>query len=380
MKAVAKANILHLVNGFAIGGAELKLLELVKLIQKHYSNKFNQVVCSVGQGGPLQKRFEALGVKTVIFPKRHKFDLTLVFKVAKLIRREKIDIVQTTLFYADIIGAIAAKLAGVSAVISWETVSHSQNYMHSRWHRRIAYKFAMKVVFKIAAVSAEVKASLLKLRKIEASKVQIIHYGVDTEKFRKQNFSHKRKELGINGATTVLGVVGRLEPVKGHKYLIDALAGVIGKFPDTVCIFVGGGEFRDELELQAEKLALKEHVIFLGFRDDVFELLNIFDIFILPSVSEGLPNVLLEAMSCSVPAIATSVGGIPEVISHGQNGLLVPPENSAKLNAAILDLLADPQERIQIGMRARKTVQDAFSVDKQVEKFVSLYEESLNGI
>ncbi|MFQ5484576.1 MAG: glycosyltransferase, partial [Desulfobacterales bacterium] len=160
-----KIKILHVVNGFAIGGAEMKLLDLVRCTDK---GKYRIVVCSVGQGGPLQKEFESLDVKVVVFQKKFAFDFSLVFKVARLIRKERIDIVQTTLLYADLIGALAAKMAGVPVVISWETVSHGENdCLRVNLRHKLGYRVAMKFVKRIVAVSDETRDSIIENRGIK---------------------------------------------------------------------------------------------------------------------------------------------------------------------------------------------------------------------
>ena len=137
-----KINLLHIVNGFAIGGGELKLLELVKNLVEKRADKYNVTVCSVGQGGTLQPEFEKLGIKVLVIEKKHKFDISQVWKVRKIIKEEKIDLVQTTLFYADVIGALAAKLAGVDAVISWDTVSHPPDSFETQ----LRHKFVISIL------------------------------------------------------------------------------------------------------------------------------------------------------------------------------------------------------------------------------------------
>ena len=313
-----KKNILQLVNGVGVGGAELKLLELVKYLNEKYPNKYKQIVCSVGQGGALKNEFERLGVKVFVFPKLHKFDVVLIFKVAWLMRKEKIDIVQTTLLYADVIGALAAKLANVKIVFSWETASHTNNVFHGSIQRRVGYRLAMKFVNKIIAVSGEVKKSLIEWRRINPSKIKVVHYGVDISKFNKFNKTLKKKEIGVDGNFPILGVVSRLQLEKGHVFLLQALVEVVKKFPNTKCIFVGSGIYRKKLEKKVQMLRLEKNVLFLGFRDDIADLLVIMDIFILPSLSEGMPNAVLEAMACSLPVVASSVGGIPEAIINNQ--------------------------------------------------------------
>lgn len=367
-----KINILHLVNGLAIGGAEKKLLDLVRSTDKE---KYNVVVCSVGQGGPLQKEFEKLNLKVIVFRKKFAFDFSLIFKVARLIREEHIDIVQTTLLYADLIGAIAAKIAKVPIVISWETVSHGANdCLRVKLRHKLGYRFAMKFVKKIVAVSNETRDSIIKSRGIQSDKLLTIHYGVDLRKYNGADGATNKKELGISGDAPVIGIVARLEEVKGHKYFVQAIPKLIEKFPNIKCILIGDGSLRKSLETQVEELNLKSCFHFLGFRDDVQAWLNAMDIFVLPSISEGLPNVVLEAMACKKPVIATAVGGIPEAVIDGVTGSLIPPRDSDAIAQAISKLLENDKLTEELGSKSRLRVEEEFSLEREVSEFEKLYE------
>lgn len=371
-----KINILHLVNGLAIGGAELKLLELVTEIQRRFPDEYNQLVCSVGQGGPLEKQFAEIGIPPIVFNKRNRFDIRLVFRVADLIRTQKVHIIQTTLFYADVIGALAANLVGNVIHLSWETVSHSHGYMHDRFYRNWAYRLAMKRVYRIIAVSEEIKTSLMIHQKIPSSKITVIHYGVNTEKFLNNSRSRKSKQENY----PIIGIVGRLDPIKGHKYLLMALEKVKKVYPKLKCLIIGDGPIRGELETLSESLGLRNNVEFLGFRRDVQSLLGLMDIFVLPSLSEGLPNSILEAMASSVPVVATNVGGIPEVITDKKNGLLVPPKDVDKLAEAILQLAGDSALRQNIIHGGLAMVSGEFSLDHQINRFRELYQLSIANL
>ncbi len=371
-----KINILHVVNGFAIGGAEKKLLDLVRCTDK---GKYRIMVCSVGQGGPLQKEFEKLNVKVIVFRKRFAFDFSLVFKVARLIHEERIDIVQTTLLYADLIGALAAKMARVPVVISWETVSHGANdCLRVNLRHKLGYRVAMKFVKRIVAVSDETRDSIIENRGVQPAKLLTIHYGVDLAKYNGANGSKNRKELGISDFAPVIGSVARLEEVKGHKYFIQAIPKLIKRFPNMKCVLIGDGSLRKNLEMQVEELNLKSNFHFLGFRDDVQAWLNAMDIFVLPSISEGLPNVVLEAMACKKPVIATAVGGIPEAVIDGVTGSLVPPQDSNAIAQAISELLGNRKLAEEMGSKGRLRMEGKFSLEREVSEFEKLYEFCFN--
>ena len=375
-----KINLLHIVNGFAIGGGELKLLELVKNLVEKRADKYTVTVCSVGQGGTLQPEFERLGIKVFVIEKKHKFDISQVFKVCRIIKQEQIDLVQTTLFYADVIGALAAKLTGVDAVISWATVSHPPDSHETRLRHKLSYQLCMRFVKRIVAVSEGVKKYLIEDRKIASKKIVIIHYGIDLSLFKSRNgFLDKRKrsELGLPDHKIVIGTVARLEIQKGHRYLIAAAPESINKFSNVVFVFAGDGTLRQELETQVNALGLQENFRFLGFRKDVKELLFAFDVFVLPSLFEGLPNVILEAMASGRPIVATAVDGTPELIEHNETGLLVPPKSPHALQEQILKLLENEEKGSKLGRQAKEMAKQKFSFDQQFRKFEEVYDATL---
>jgi glycosyltransferase involved in cell wall biosynthesis len=287
-------------------------------------------------------------------------------------------VVQTTLLWADVVGPVAAALAKVPVVLSWETVSHEGDPFHNNLQRRFGYRFAMQFVDAIVPVSDEIKRSLVRRRKIPADKIRVIHYGVDLKKFcagGRDLALAKRAEFGAGTDTVLIGIVARLEPPKGHRYFIEALTEVVKKYPQLHVLFIGEGTLRAELEAMTRQLAISRHVTFLGARNDVSELLNAIDLFVLPSISEGLPNVLLEAMACQKPVIASEVGGIPEVVRRGDNGYLVPPGDAAALRETLLRCLAEREQWQNFAQRARHTVETAFSLEYQMACFESTYAE-----
>lgn len=368
-----KKNLLQLVNGFAIGGGEKALLELVKRLDR---DKYRVVVCAVGQGGPLESEFRKHADRVVVFQKKSKFDITLVMKVARLMREEKTDIVQTTLFYADVIGAMAAHLTKVPVVISWQTAVAlpTGHLKDDRFRHTESHRFAVRVMDTIIAVSEDVKSYFVEKRGIEGEKIVVIPYGVNLDLYHRRENQAKRGELELGPSDPVVGVVGHLTEVKGHSYLIDAAPKVCRAFPDVKFLFAGCGPLQKDLELKIRNLNLTSNFRFLGVRRDMPELLNILDVFVLPSLFEGLPNVILEAMASAIPVVASAVGGIPEVVEDGVTGLLVPPTDSDGLANAIIRLLKDKKAAVKMGQSGRKRVEADYSIDVEVERIQALYE------
>jgi len=367
-----KINVLFIVNGFAIGGGELKVLDLVKGLNQWHKNEFRTVVCSVGQSGPLYQRFVDLGVKTVVFEKKRAFDFSLIGKVARVIREEKVDIVHTTLFYADVIGAVAARIAGVNKIISWEAVTEPYGLKHL-----LAYRIASELYTKSVAVSEAIEMKVRREYKVPSKKTMTIHYGVDLEKFTPSDGSGLRKELGINKGDVVFGTVARFTEQKGHRYLIEAAKKVVKSNGSAHFVLVGDGPLREEIEIMIKDMGVEKHFHLLGFRTDVDRLLNSFDVFVLPSLYEGLPNAVLEAMAAGLPVIATAVDGTPEAVLHRETGLLVKSKDSEVLADSILTLCNNEKMRKEFGEKGRLRVEEHFSWQGEVTKFASLYKEIL---
>ena len=368
-----KINILQIVDGFRLGGAETKLLELVEKLDK---GRYNVIVCGLLESGALLEKFRDTGCKVVVFHRKHRFDVSIIPRLIKLIKQERIHIVQTTLFYADFLGTITAKLAGVPVSVSWETISHFHSFYKLK-HRGWAYRLAMTLADRIIAVSDDVKNSIVQLRKIKPAKIVTIPYGVDMSRFKKNSKLKKRMELGFNEKEIIVGVIARLEHVKGHIYLIEALPQIKKLHQNVKCVFVGDGDARETLAERCEQLGLMSDVKFLGFRHDVADILQTFDVFVLPSLSEGLPNAILEAMASSVPVVATDVGGIPEIITNGWNGKLVPARDSAALAMTIGEILSNPDQARILASNAYNFVKEKYSLSHQIEQFDRIYVQLL---
>ncbi|MFQ5771088.1 MAG: glycosyltransferase, partial [bacterium] len=340
-----KINILHVVDGFRMGGAESKLCELVEHLNP---DTFQNLIANVGPSGPLEESFLEIGVPVFQCQRSNRYDLSPLLKLRNIIRENHINIVQTTLFWADFIGTCAARIANVPVVISWETVTHDGDPYHYKWQRRVGYRFAMNFVDKVVAVSNEIKESLMHRRGLPEEMIHVIHYGVDLEKFSSNGtLNNYKQELGLRDGELTVAVIARLEEVKGHKYFIQAFQQLAEKYKNVATIFVGQGSQMANLERMVQKSGLNGRIRFLGIREDICEILNVIDICVLPSIAgEGLPNVILEAMACEKMVIATTVGGTPEVIKHGENGFLIPPKDVTAL-VKTLDKVLSEREQIK---------------------------------
>lgn len=356
-----KVKIIHIITSLNFGGAEIMLLDLARGFPQEF---FEVKVATVVRGGVLVEDFRAAGIETHIFQKKGKLGLGVIWKLWRFLRREKSDVVHTHLFGGDTWGRIAAVLAGAPVIISTE---HNTNFDEG-WMKRKTKKFLSYFTKKIVAVSEAVKNYSVSRDKIKAKKIIVIANGINLEKFA----GIPEKEFGD---PPVIGIVGRLEEQKGHKYLFEAL-NLIKAIPWVLWV-VGDGSRKAELERLAKDLNLRERIIFLGARKNIAEILSGIDIFVFPSLWEGLGLAVLEAAAAGKPIVASRVGGIPEIIDDGKTGILVEPKNVKSLADGLEHVLLGKVDAREMGERAREMVKKKFSAEKMVEEYEKLYKELL---
>jgi glycosyltransferase involved in cell wall biosynthesis len=283
------------------------------------------------------------------------------FSFARWCRRINARIVHTCELYSNMFGLPAAALAGVDVRVGnrreLATPDKSRGQLACQ---RVAYATAHVVVANSTAAAAQ-----LRREGVPAGKIRTIANGVDCATFAPARMPGRP----IRRVVTV----ANLRPEKGHDTLISAAALVIGQRPDTEFLVVGGGPLDASLRREVERRGLGSRVQFLGERSDVPALLASSDLFVLPSRSEASPNGVLEAMAAGLPVVASRVGGVPELIESGVNGLLVAPDRPAELAAAVLDLIARPQVAGALGVAAREKAERQFSFDRMVSGFEHLY-------
>jgi len=225
---------------------------------------------------------------------------------------------------------------------------------------------------------------MIEKQRIESQRVVKIYNGIEIDEYRmdydKEAIHVKsslREEMGLKKDIPIIGVIGRLVWQKGFEYFIEAIPGLLKKFKDARFLIVGEGKLEEELKLKSKRLGLEDKLIFTGFRSDIKEVLASIDVFVMPSLLEGLPMTLLEAMAMGTPIVATDIDGITEVLDNGKTGLLVPPKDTKALTDAITYLLVHSDKAYQIGLTARKVVEERFRVDVMVQKVEEVYEELL---
>jgi len=247
-----------------------------------------------------------------------------------------------------------------------------------RFSHHLLYRFGARWVDGLVAVSGDVKSSILKTMKgIPADKISVILNSVDVTRYGKNiNRDALRSELGFGETEHLMTMVATFKRQKGHKFLVEAAATIIQDFPRLHILFVGDGELLEEVRIQVLELNLNENVHFLGMRNDIPEILIASDSFILPSLWEGLPMALIEAMASGLPVIATDVSGTRQVVESGKTGIMVEPGNVPGLAHSIKELLNEPEQAQIMGKEAREKMETMFSAKKQAEEYLTLFEKT----
>ena len=366
MKAVTVA---HVIYGLKRGGAERLL---VPVARHAGSSRYRFIFIALTCAGPVENELRQCGADIRILRRDGKFTIFDLGRLIRLLKKEKVEIIHSHLVNADLWAGIAARCLGIKHIST----------LHGIEFRPIGIlkqRLGMLLPDKIIAVSDYVAGVCIEQFKVKTEKVVMIYNGIDFERFQvKVDTRSKKEELGIRDEVIVLATFGRLAPEKGHRYLIEAAAQVRGVFKNIVVLIIGEGEIKKRLMQQASRLGIEKEIKFLGERQDIPELLSITDIVILPSLYEGFPLAALEAMAADKPIIATSVGGLPELITDKQDGILVEPKSSSSLAESILRLIKDKDFARQLVLRAKGKIKNRFNQEKMLSRITALYDEVLN--
>ncbi|MBI2265736.1 MAG: glycosyltransferase, partial [Armatimonadetes bacterium] len=335
--------------------------------------------CTAGNFG---KFLEKEGVRLIHVPIARRIhllqDLLSLFRLLTLMRSERFDIVHTHTSKAGFLGRLAARLSGVPLVL--HTIhdlarNSTRNPLLKGFYgllERIAARWADHIV----TVSYANKDEICRIRLFPETKLTVVREGIDMDQYRATvSREEKRRQLGLSPDVPLVGMVGRLEPPKGHTYLLKAVPQVLREAQDAHFLIVGQGYLRSSLEKEARKLRIDHRVHFLGYREDMWEILCALDLFVLPSLWEGLGIVLLEAMAFRLPIVSTRVGGIVDVVLHGETGLMVEARDPESLAQAIIELLKDRERARLMGEKGYQRVVAEFKDRTANEQMLALYEK-----
>jgi len=318
--------------------------------------------------GSAVSRLRALGVGVDVIDETD--DELAVRELAAWLRHEEIDLVHSHMYRAEVLGTRAAVAAGTPVIMA--TVHSSR----VRSPADTALLAGLTPQMDRLIVPSDSIAHKVRCEGRDGAPFAVIPNGVDLSRFASPAPPcTMRDEFGIPCDAPLLGVVARLEAEKGHRFLIEAMPAILEASPDAWLVIVGEGSQADALRAQAA--AISERIVFTGRRDDVSSLTADLTVAVLPSLREAQGISILEAMARRRPVVASAVGGIPEVITSGVDGLLVPPADPGALAAAVVSLLGSPVLRERIGEAGYRTVRDRFSIDAQVKRIEVVYDEEL---
>ncbi|TAJ10891.1 MAG: glycosyltransferase [Nitrospirae bacterium] len=382
--------ILHLIEDLGSGGAErLLYTNLSRLDRKQFDGL---VVYLYDQNDFWNEPIRRLGYPVVCLQLRSIYDLPLgIIRLWRLLKHERVDLIHAHLYGANIIGRIIGRLRGIPVLSSLHCPDYEPILLQDnpsltplklaslRLLDWLSCRFAPPVFL---AVSNYVKASAVRYLGLAPERVSVIYNSVDLTAFEgPEDRRHAmRATLGITHSTPVVLCIARFNPLKGVRYLIEAVPLVTEQRPDVCFLFIGATNPEAERSFREflERRGVADRVRLLGIQPDVRPYLQLCDIFVLPSLAEGLGIALVEAMAMERACVATRTSALPEVVADGRSGILVEPANPSALARSIIELLADPAMRKRMGLEGRKIVSELFDAEKNVLALESLYWQILH--
>ncbi len=365
--------ILYVIDDLGLGGAQRQLTALVRGLSK---DRYQPFVVSLSESKrDYASSMEEARVPLRMLPQSGKWDLRCLGSLVRMMKEIRPQLVHTWLFTADLYGRLAAWCTQVPVVVS--AVRSVEPW--KPWHHVLTDRL-LKSTTDAFTVNAQAIARVLEAREgIPPEKIHTIYNGIDLETFSSCRDGELRRSLSLPEDTPLVGIIGRLSPEKGHEIFLKAAAQVSRPLPQVHFLVVGSGALEEKLRRQARLLQIAPKVHFLKGRPEIGPIFAALNLVVVSSLYEGCSNVVLEAMACGLPVVATRVGGNPEVIDDGETGLLVPSGDSARLSRAVEELLRDPVRAQALGERARLQVQQRFGLPAMVRKMERLYDRLLAG-
>ena len=361
--------ILFLLSSYGAGGAERQYFNLIHGIDKHEFDVHIGLI-RYRQNRPSPTLLESLAdVRVRMFDRNYRADISVVFDISRYARENKIDIIQSLLFMDNQIGRVAGLISGKSVITS---IRGEPLPLLGKWNTWLEFKM-QRLSKKIVVNSDWLKATLVS-QGSAADKVVVIHNGTAAGNFQCQvDREALRDKYGIPGRAVVIGIVARLHPIKDHVTFFDAVKMVRATHSSVHAVIAGDGEMRTRLQAYVKDIGIDDCVTFLGtVTNELPEVYRIMDVFILTSLSESFPNVVLEAMSAGVPVVATNISDVPSIISDGENGYIVETRNPALVADRVVSLLSNPPLR-DLFIKNGLARTEQFAVPAMVNKFQQLY-------
>ena len=365
--------VLYLVDTLNVGGTETQVAHVALRLR---SRAHDVVVGCLHAEGSLLEVLKRGNVPIVEFRKGKTLlslnGLYQLFRLAHFLRRGRFHAVHSHDLWSNLLGIPAAWLARIPIIIS------SRRYLADlEWYtpwRSVVMRVIYRLSTRVTVNSRSVRDLLARRDSLSPEKIQVLNNAVDVDRFATAQGDREHLFPGTGSHSKLIAVVANMySRVKGHTYLISAASTVCRDIPEAIFVLIGDGKERPNLEQQVRQAGLEKNFLFLGSRGDVPELLACCDLFVLPSEAEALPNALLEAMAAGLPVVGTRVGGIPEIIRNGVDGLIVPAKDPHALAEAILRILQNPRFAKQLSQAGQEMVRAHFGFDRLLAELEQLY-------
>jgi sugar transferase (PEP-CTERM/EpsH1 system associated) len=369
-----RIHIVHVQESLEVGGLENGVVNIANGLDP---SRFRTTICCLNRLGPLTSRLDNSKVRYLCLNEKAGKRLMLFFRLQRLFTHICADIVHTHNYYSGVYGIIGAKLSKHAKIIHGEHGNPTFSSAIQKTAVRNIYPMAHTVV----TVSSELGRALAG-QGVPATKIKCILNGVDTRRFKpaaSDMKTSKRQALGVEESDILFGYVGRISAEKGVDRLLYAFSKLNKSYRNVRLAIAGDGPIFGAIKILADKLDIGASVIFLGSRDDVHEVYSCFDVFILPSLVEGLSNVILEAMASGLAIVATDVGGNSELITHRESGIIVAPDSVEQLHQAMETLVEDRKQRESLASAALSRAHSGFSLNRMIHQYSDLYESLANG-
>lgn len=371
-----RIKVLQVINdtGTGIGGGENYILTLAK----HMPKAGFDLVCTCYPGGEFEKVLKGNGIESFPINLSRKGSFSVAMAIAGFCRNNNVDIVHAH----GATGALAARMAslipgGIRPVTTYHIAITNITDIPF-WKKKIFALFDRStsvVDKKILSVSHAVKEIMIREAFFARNRISVLHSGIDVSRFKNRQRGKVRRELCLPDPVTVIGVVARLSEEKGIGYLLEAMPHVLERYPNLYLLIAGDGPIKDKLKNLSVHMGLEQNVIFLGYRNDIPEFMTDLDLLVMPSLAEGFPLSLLEGMAVGLPIVATRVGGIPEIITDGREGILVSPSDPLALSNSIIHILEDEPFRKEMIEKDREKVNILFSLEKMLTEMSKIYRQ-----
>lgn len=375
--AIMVHKILFVIDNLEFGGGERGFIQIIDGLDK---KRFKVCVAS-NLDGEFGRKIKKIGVSLFPLEMTSKYNVITIAKLYKLINEEKIDLVHSQGARADFFSRIAVKVSKRPYLVS--TIQMPVEGFNIGLYRMLLYRFFDRIfdgyVDRFIVVSENLKSFLMKNRRIPAKKIVKIYNGIELDSFTPDLKSLKNRKIiksgDISDDTITVGAIGRLCWQKGFAYFLRSIPAILRNNNRVNFLLVGTGPLHEQLELLAKNLAIDKHLAFKGFVKDIRSVLKTIDLLVVPSIREGFPMVILEAMAMAKPIIATNLPGISEQLEDGVTGKLIEPMDPNEISNAVIDLIADKKKRKSLGNNARQVAFEKFSIQRTVSQVERVYRE-----